>query len=58
MSNLIHDSISDSIKHDLAKCRPIQGYKPAWVLAAENNAKPKRVIIRKVATTRHLIGVN
>ena len=58
MSELLYGPVAESVTRDLQKCKQRQGYKPIWILAAENNAKPKRVIVRNVKTTRHVIGVN
>lgn len=38
----------ERFERDMAKCKPLTGYRPIWVLAATNNAKDKVVTVRKV----------
>lgn len=49
--------IAESISRDLQKCKRLPSFKPIWVLAEINNAKPLVVIKRKVKETRFLLGV-
>ncbi len=38
----------ERFERDMAKCKPKLGYRPIWVIAAENNEKVKVVRVRKV----------
>ena len=49
--------IAESISRDLQKCKRFPSFKPIWVLAEENNAKPFVLTRRKVKETRLLLGV-
>ena len=47
---------TDSVNADLAKCRSKQGYRSAWVIAADNNKKDKVVNVKQVKSLQIFTG--
>lgn len=59
--NLHEISLTDSVERDMNKCRIVNGVKPIWVLAHENNQKQKKVnavTLAKPSDSKiHVMGV-
>ena len=48
--------IRESIERDLAKLTPKSGYRPAWVIAEDNNKRKKIVTVKRVRSLPTFMG--